>query len=83
MQEQQLTLNDMRRGSLYYNEAKGRTERYIGSVSQVRPVMDYHKQEQEAAMIRDVRIANQSEVDKYIDETNANFAANVKITRSS
>jgi hypothetical protein len=45
--------------------------------------MDYHKQEQEAAMIRDVRIANKGEVDKYVDETNANFAANVKITRSS
>jgi len=83
MQEQQLTLNEMKRGALYYNEAKGRTERYIGNVSHIRPVMDYHKQEQEAAMIRDVRIANKSEVDKYVDETNANFAANVKITRSS
>ena len=37
MQEQQLTLNEMKRGSLYYNEAKGRTERYIGNVSPVRP----------------------------------------------
>ena len=83
MQEQQLTLNEMRRGSLYYNEAKGRTERYIGNVSHVRPVMDYHKQEQEAAMICNVRLANKSEVSKYIDETNKNFTTNVKITRSS
>jgi hypothetical protein len=83
MQEQPLTLNDMRRGSLYYNEAKGRAERYIGSVSPVRPMMDYHKKEQEAAMLCNVRIANQDEIDKYVDETNANFAATVKITRSS
>ena len=47
------------------------------------PVMDFHKQEQEAAMMRDIRIANKSEVDEYVDETNKNFTANVKITRSS
>ena len=47
-EQQQLTLEDMRRGSLYRNMAKGRTERYIGSVSHIRPVMDFHKQEQVA-----------------------------------
>ena len=51
MQEQLLKLEDMKRGSLYYNEAKDRTERYIGSVSHIRPVMDFHKEEQEAVML--------------------------------
>ena len=82
MKEQQLTLEDMRRGSLYRNMAKGRTERYIGSVSHIRPVMDFHKQEQEAVMIRDVRLANKDEVNEYVDQTNKNFAASVTISRS-
>ena len=82
MKEQQLTLKDMRRGSLYRNMAKGRTERYIGSVSHIRPVMDFHKQEQEAAMMRDIRIANKDEVNEYVDQTNKNFAASVTISRS-
>ena len=82
MKEQQLTLEDMRRGSLYRNMAKGRTERYIGSVSHIRPVMDFHKQEQEAAMMRDIRIANKDEVNEYVDQTNKNFAASVTISRS-
>lgn len=81
MKEQQLTLEDMRRGSLYRNMAKGRTERYIGSVSHIRPVMDFHKQEQEAAMMRDIRIANKDEVNEYVDETNKNFSASVVISR--
>ncbi len=81
-EQQQLTLEDMRRGSLYRNMAKGRTERYIGSVSHIRPVMDFHKQEQEAVMIRDVRLANKDEVDEYVDQTNKNFAASVTISRS-
>jgi 2-phosphoglycerate kinase len=80
--EEQLTLPEMRRGSLYRNMAKGRTERYIGSVSHIRPMMDYHKKEQEAAMLRDIRIANADEVNEYIDETNKNFAASaVNISR--
>ena len=82
MKEQQLTLPEMRRGSLYRNMAKGRTERYIGSVSHIRPVMDFHKQEQEAVMIRDVRLANKDEVNEYVDQTNKNFAASVTISRS-
>ena len=82
MKEQQLTLKDMRRGSLYRNMAKGRTERYIGSVSHIRPVMDFHKQEQDAAMMRDIRIANNDEVNEYVDQTNKNFAASVTISRS-
>tara|TARA_Y100000114_G_scaffold30955_1_gene26510 strand:- start:599 stop:850 length:252 start_codon:yes stop_codon:yes gene_type:complete len=81
-EQQQLTLEDMRRGSLYRNMAKGRTERYIGSVSHIRPVMDFHKQEQEAVMIRDVRLANKDEVNEYVDQTNKNFAASVTISRS-
>ena len=81
-EQQQLTLEDMRRGSLYRNMAKGRTERYIGSVSHIRPVMDFHKQEQEAAMMRDIRIANKDEVNEYVDQTNKNFAASVTISRS-
>ena len=44
--------------------------------------MDYHKKEQEAAMIRDIRLANADEVNEYIDETNKNFAASaVNISR--
>ena len=82
MKEQQLTLGDMRRGSLYRNTAKNRTERYIGRVSHIRPVMDFHKQEQEAVMIRDVRLANKDEVDEYVDQTNKNFTASVTISRS-
>ena len=81
MQEQLLKLEDMKRGSLYYNEAKDRAERYIGSVSHIRPVMDFHKEEQEAVMLCQVRKANKDEVNKYKAETNKNFAANVKITR--
>ena len=81
MQEQPLKLEGMKRGSLYYNEAKNRTERYIGSVSHIRPVMDFHKEEQEAVMLCQVRKANKDEVNKYKAETNKNFAANVKITR--
>ncbi len=81
MKNDELTLNDMRRGALYRNMAKGRTERYIGSVSHIRPVMDYHKEEQEGAMIRDIRIANQSEVDQYIDETNARLVGKPSINR--
>jgi len=77
MKEQQLTLPEMRRGSLYRNMAKGRTERYIGSVSHIRPVMDFHKQEQEAAMIRDIRLANNDEVHEYVEETNKNFAVTI------
>ena len=81
MKNDELTLNDMRRGALYRNMAKGRTERYIGSVSHIRPVMDYHKEQQEGAMIRDIRIANQSEVDQYIDETNARLVGKPSINR--
>ena len=81
MKNDELTLNDMRRGALYRNMAKGRTERYIGSVSHIRPVMDFHKEEQEAVMLCQVRKANKDEVNKYKAETNKNFAANVKITR--
>ena len=77
MKEQQLTLPEMRRGSLYRNMAKGRTERYIGSVSHIRPVMDFHKQEQEAAMLRDIRLANNDEVHEYVEETNKNFAVTI------
>jgi hypothetical protein len=80
--EEQLTLPEMKRGSLYRNMAKGRTERYIGSVSHIRPVMDYHKQEQESVMLRDVRLANKSEVNEYIDETNKNFAVSISRTSS-
>ena len=76
-EQQQLTLEDMRRGSLYRNMAKGRTERYIGSVSHIRPVMDFHKKEQEAAMLRDIRIANNDEVHEYVEETNKNFAVTI------
>ena len=82
MKEQQLTLPEMRRGSLYRNMAKDRTERYIGSVSHIRPVMDFHKKEQEAAMMRDIRLANKDEVNEYVDQTNKNFAASVTISRS-
>ena len=78
MKNDELTLNDMRRGSLYRNMAKGRTERYIGSVSHIRPVMDYHKEEQEAAMLRDIRIANDD-----VKETNARFAGKPSINRVS
>ena len=81
MKDEQLTLSEMKRGSLYRNMAKGRTERYIGSVSHFRPVMDYHKEEQEGAMIRDIRLATQSEVDQYIDETNARVAGKPVISR--
>ena len=81
MKEQQLTLGDMRRGSLYRNTMKNRTERYIGRVSHIRPVMDFHKQEQEAVMIRDIRLANKDEVNEYVDQTNKNFAASVTISR--
>ena len=77
MKEQQLTLGDMRRGSLYRNTAKNRTERYIGRVSHIRPVMDFHKQEQEAAMLRDIRLANDDEVHEYVEETNKNFAVTI------
>jgi|TARA_B100000519_G_scaffold195111_1_gene199754 hypothetical protein len=81
MKDEQLTLSEMKRGSLYRNMAKGRTERYIGSVSHIRPVMDFHKEEQEGAMIRDIRLATQSEVDQYIDETNARVAGKPVISR--
>ncbi len=83
MKEQPLVLNDMRRGALYRNEAKGRTERYVGKVSPVRPVMDFHKQEQEAAMMRDIRLANKSEVDEYVKDIKSDVSAKVTITRSS
>jgi|TARA_R110000751_G_scaffold85308_1_gene170335 hypothetical protein len=82
MKEQPLLLNDMRRGALYRNEVKNRTERYIGRVSKVRPVMDFHKKEQEAVMIRDIRLANKSEVTEYIEDTEKNSLTSVKITRS-
>mgnify|MGYP003115754994 FL=1 len=82
MKEQPLVLNDMRRGALYRNLEKDRTERYIGQVSRVRPVMDFHKEEQEATMMRDIRLANKGEVDEYVNETNMNLAAKVTITRS-
>ena len=81
MKDEQLTLPQMRRGSLYRNMAKGRTERYIGSVSHIRPVMDYHNEEQEGAMIRDIRLAPQSEVDQYFDEANARVAGKPIINR--
>ena len=83
MKNDELKLNDMRRGSLYRNMAKGRTERYIGSVSHIRPMMDYHKEEQEAAMLRDIRIANDDEVHEYVKETNARFAGKPSINRVS
>ena len=83
MKNDELTLNDMRRGSLYRNMAKGRTERYIGSVSHIRPMMDYHKEEQEAAMLRDIRLANDDEVHEYVKETNTRFAGKPSINRVS
>jgi len=43
--------------------------------------MDYHKEQQEGAMIRDIRLATQSEVDQYIDETNARVAGKPVISR--
>ena len=83
MKEQPLLLNDMRRGALNRNEAKDRTERYVGQVSPVRPVMDFHKQEQEAVMMRDIRLANKSEVDEYVKDIKGDVSAKVTITRSS
>ena len=77
MKEQPLVLNDMRRGALYRNLEKDRTERYIGQVSRVRPVMDFHKEEQEATMMRDIRLANKGEVDEYVNETNMSLAAKI------
>ncbi len=81
MKDEQINLQDMKRGALYRNMAKGRTERFVGSVSHIRPVMDFHKEEQEAAMIRDVRLADNDEVHEYILETNARVAGKPIINR--
>jgi len=81
MRDEQITLTEMKRGALYRNMAKGRTERFVGNVSHIRPVMDFHKEEQEAAMIRDIRLADNDEVHEYILETNARVAGKPIINR--
>ena len=40
-------------------------------------MLQINKQEQEAAMLRDIRLANNDEVHEYVEETNKNFAVTI------
>jgi len=59
-------INKLQNGSLYKNVIKGQTERVVGRLNSQRVWTQFHKESVEATPIKDLEIASQAEVDKYL-----------------
>ena len=65
-----MKLKEIKNGSIYYNTKKNRPERVISnSFSSSRVVTEFHGKNQSAVSTRNIRLANSSEVEKYLDKT--------------
>ena len=64
-----MKLKEIKNGSIYYNTKKNRPERVISnSFSSSRVVTEFHGKNQSAVSTRNIRLANSSEVEKYLNK---------------
>ena len=60
-------INKLKNGSLYKNKAKDKTERVLGRLNSRRVWTQFHKEPVEATSIKDLELAGQQDVDKYLN----------------
>ncbi len=64
-----MKMKDIKNGSIYFNVKKNRPERVISnSFSKSRVVTEYHNKNQTAVPARHLRLANNIEVENYLDK---------------
>ena len=63
------SINKIRNGSLYYNEGTHKVERVLGAVNSQRVWTKRHKNSTKDVRIKDLRIAEEQEVDRYVMES--------------
>lgn len=69
-----MKLKEIKNGSIYYNIKKNRPERVISNnFSKSRVVTEYHNKNQTAVPARHLRLANDIEVENYLDKKGSNF----------
>ena len=69
-----MKMKEIKNGSIYYNEKKNRPERVISNnFSKSRVVTEYHNKNQTAVPARHLRLANNIEVENYLDKKGSSF----------
>ena len=69
-----MKLKEIKNGSIYFNVKKNRPERVISNnFSKSRVVTEYHNKNQTAVPARHLRLANDIEVENYLDKKGSNF----------
>ena len=59
----------IRNGSLYFNERRNQVERVLGAVNSQRVWTKRHQEDTNDVQIKNLRLANKSEVDCYVEES--------------
>lgn len=62
-------IKNIRNGSLYFNEKTRKVERVLGSINSQRVWTKYHKNDTKDVQIKNLRLANENEVQDYIGES--------------
>jgi len=69
-----MKLKDIKNGSIYYNIKKDRPERVISNTfSSSRVVTEFHGENQTAVSTRYLRLADNKEVENYLDKKKVSF----------
>jgi len=63
------TTKKIQNGSLYFNVSANRVERAVGSINGQRLWTQYHKKPLKATPVRELRLAQSYEVEKYKTES--------------
>ena len=58
-------IKNMKNGALYYNTETERSERLVGNINTQRVWTVFHKEQPVAVRLKDLRIANAVELNKY------------------
>ena len=61
---------NIKNGSLYFNELRGRVERVLGKVNGTRVWTKHHGAEMQDARTKDLRMAKSNEYDSYLGKNN-------------
>ena len=63
------SINKIRNGSLYFNEREKKVERVLGAVNSQRVWTKRHQEDTNDVQIKNLRLADKSEVDNYVEES--------------
>ncbi len=71
-----MKIKEIKNGSIYFNVKKNRPERVISNnFSKSRVVTEYHNKNQTAVPARHLRLADDIEVENYLDKKGSSFIA--------